>query len=213
MTKKFLTSQKTRITLFGRREYMSWQEWQPSAMVATHAPSRMHRRNLALIRHRSLNTCCVATESASWMDGSRACMPCSSNQMKRVCLPNNHVFYVVWTHDFFCTIELRSNNLHPSSTSSLLLPPDNHKITYPQITRNNFFLCKDKKKREKGFMCFRLHCCAGRKLRWSASSRCGCRCQQRRRRSLGREASRSQGASRDEQQESLWFKQLKQGLV
>jgi len=59
-------------------------------------------------------------------------------------------------------------------------------------------------------MCFRLHCCAGRKLRWSASSRCGCRCQQRRRRSLGREASRSQGASRDEQQESLWFQQLKQ---
>ena len=34
-----------------------------------------------------------------------------------VCLRNNHVFYAVSTYEFFYTIELRSNNLHPSSTS------------------------------------------------------------------------------------------------
>jgi len=34
----------------------------------------------------------------------------------------------------FFIIELRSNSLHPSSTSSLLLPSDNRKITDPQIT-------------------------------------------------------------------------------
>ena len=67
-----------------------------------------------------------------------------------VCLPNNHVFYVVSTHEFFYTIELRSNSLHPPSTSNFLLPPDNHKSqdhrsTDPRITRNNFFLCKDKR--------------------------------------------------------------------
>ena len=44
------------------------------------------------------------------------------------------MFYTISTHDFFCIIRLRSNNLHPSSTSSLLLPPDNYKITYPYIT-------------------------------------------------------------------------------
>ena len=31
----------------------------------------------------------------------------------------NHVFYVVSTHKFFYIIGLRSNSLHPSSTSSL----------------------------------------------------------------------------------------------
>jgi len=46
---------------------------------------------------------------------------------------NNHVFYAVLTHDFFCTIRLRSNSLHTSFTSSLLLHSDNHKITDPQI--------------------------------------------------------------------------------
>ena len=54
------------------------------------------------------------------------------------------MFYAVSTHEFFYTIELRSNNLHPPSTSSLLLPLDNHKSqdyksTDPHITRNNFF--------------------------------------------------------------------------
>ena len=39
--------------------------------------------------------------------------------IKRVYLPNNHVFYAVSTHEFFCTIELRSNSLHPSSTFNL----------------------------------------------------------------------------------------------
>ena len=29
------------------------------------------------------------------------------------------MFYAVSTHEFFCTIELRSNSLHPPSTSSL----------------------------------------------------------------------------------------------
>ena len=57
---------------------------------------------------------------------------------------HNHVFYTVSTHEFFYTIELRSNNLDPPSTSSLLLPSDNHKSqdhrsTDPYITRNNFF--------------------------------------------------------------------------
>jgi len=32
---------------------------------------------------------------------------------------NDYVFYVVSTHEFFYTIELRSNRLHPLSTSSL----------------------------------------------------------------------------------------------
>ena len=62
------------------------------------------------------------------------------------------MFYAVSTYEFFCTVELKSNSLHPLSTSSLLLPPDffylqtitNHKITDQQITRNNFFLCKAK---------------------------------------------------------------------
>ena len=43
---------------------------------------------------------------------------------------HNHVFYVVSTHEFFCIIGLRSNSLHPSSTSSL---------QPPQITYHNFF--------------------------------------------------------------------------
>ena len=37
------------------------------------------------------------------------------------------MFYAVPTHEFFSTIGLRSNSLHPSSTSSLLLPSDNYK--------------------------------------------------------------------------------------
>jgi len=43
------------------------------------------------------------------------------------------VFYTISTHEFFYILRLRSNNLHPSSISSLLLPSDNHKITNPQI--------------------------------------------------------------------------------
>ena len=52
----------------------------------------------------------------------------------RVCVLHNHVFYTISTHEFFCTKRLRSNSLHTSSTSSLLLLLDNHKITDPQIT-------------------------------------------------------------------------------
>ena len=52
----------------------------------------------------------------------------------RVCLLHNNVFYIILTHEFFCTIRLRSNSLHLFSTSSLLLPSDNHNIIDLHIT-------------------------------------------------------------------------------
>ena len=46
------------------------------------------------------------------------------------------MFYVVSTHEFFYTIGLGFNSIHPSSTSSLYRS---------HITDHNFFLWKDKK--------------------------------------------------------------------
>ena len=74
------------------------------------------------------------------------CIHCLA-QTKRVSLLRNHVFYVVLTHDFFCTIGLRSNSLNPSSTPSF------HRS---QIT--NFFLWKDKSQISRRRHCHHRHC-------------------------------------------------------
>ena len=58
-----------------------------------------------------------------------------------MCLLHNHVFYAVPTHEFFSTIGLRSNSLHPSSISSLQPSSTSRQsqITRSQITGNIFF--------------------------------------------------------------------------
>jgi len=60
--------------------------------------------------------------------------------LDRVCLSNKYVFYAVSTHDFFYTIGLRSNTLHPSSTFSLYRSHITNHIS--QIT---FFFMKGQK--------------------------------------------------------------------
>ena len=52
------------------------------------------------------------------------------------------MFYAVLTHEFFCTIELRSNSLHPPSTSSLQ-PSSTSRQS--QITRSQIHRSQEKK--------------------------------------------------------------------
>ena len=55
-------------------------------------------------------------------------------------LPNNHVFYTVLTHEFFYTIELRSNSLHP---------PDNHKSQDHRSTDHKKYFFSMKRQKDK----------------------------------------------------------------
>ena len=60
------------------------------------------------------------------------------------------MFYAVSIHDFFCTVELRSNNLHPPSTFNLQSSSTyrQSQITRSQIHRSqetNFFYARKKR--------------------------------------------------------------------